>query len=465
MCRKERKRSDAKCIAITKKKTRCKFGATFDNLCSRHHKQKMLKEGKPLIIEHDGPTKSCSNNSHSSYGSKYSIDKVPIEHFLKNGKIYYKNCIDCRIYIRDAQKRRKEILSKINTNDENYGVCFSEIHDTEGNSQYPRDKVPIILFDTHMKESNGEIVKSSYCSDCRNIASEKNRKRLENKIKNAKKDGKHVCLICNNVFEKEKMYINLNGSLGSTCIECQSKQKETNKERADRTKSILKKIKLEMFIKCESSCQRCNSIFIKPSEGTEYARELQTYLRNNIRYVKYENVEYKSLDFIKKFTDLLELRIIDLDHLPEKEQRERLIIKDDEPAIKKKRHVCNMPTEHEMRNEAKITQNLCCRCHVIVTKERQRNDYKPCYNRMIKSKYVQTIKSEGCSVCGFSDINLLCYFEMDHIDPNQKKECISIMVNDDYTLDDVIEECKKCRVLCRSCHRIHTDEQRQQGII
>lgn len=84
---------------------------------------------------------------------------------------------------------------------------------------------------------------------------------------------------------------------------------------------------------------------------------------------------------------------------------------------------------------------------------------------MIKSKYVQTIKSEGCSVCGFSDINLLCYFEMDHIDPNQKKECISIMVNDDYTLDDVIEECKKCRVLCRSCHRIHTDEQRQQGII
>ena len=34
----------------------------------------------------------------------------------------------------------------------------------------------------------------------------------------------------------------------------------------------------------------------------------------------------------------------------------------------------------------------------------------------------------------------------------------------DYSLDDLIKECSKCRVLCKHCHKIHTNKQAKEGL-
>jgi hypothetical protein len=79
---------------------------------------------------------------------------------------------------------------------------------------------------------------------------------------------------------------------------------------------------------------------------------------------------------------------------------------------------------------------------------------------------VKSLKLAGCSSCGYLDSNLPRFFDMDHIDPANKIADLATMVNTkDYSLEDVIAECKKCRVLCKFCHKIHTKLQIAKGII
>lgn len=48
-------------------------------------------------------------------------------------------------------------------------------------------------------------------------------------------------------------------------------------------------------------------------------------------------------------------------------------------------------------------------------------------------------------------------FDFDHLDRTQKVGCVSKMtLQGRYTLDDIILELKKTRLLCRNCHRKHT---------
>ena len=46
------------------------------------------------------------------------------------------------------------------------------------------------------------------------------------------------------------------------------------------------------------------------------------------------------------------------------------------------------------------------------------------------------------------------------INANISKMCM----DPGYSLDDVIQECNKCRVLCKHCHRIHTFRQIKAGL-
>ncbi len=222
-----------------------------------------------------------------------------------------------------------------------------------------------------------------------------------------------------------------------------------------------------MFKKHQCSCQRCNCIFLQPLESTYHHIELKTYLQNDQRYVIYKEKTYSVVDFLEIFKDILEYRIIELDHLTEKEQRERNIINSSESFIEKQGSVSKMQNEYSMRKEAKITQNLCCKCHLIVTIEREKK-IKQTMPLHIQNKknYVNNLKKNGCSECHFKDDDLFRYLEFDHLDPMEKIDNISVMVlNYDYTLEQLIEECRKCRILCRSCHKIHTSYQKAQGII
>ncbi len=66
------------------------------------------------------------------------------------------------------------------------------------------------------------------------------------------------------------------------------------------------------------------------------------------------------------------------------------------------------------------------------------------------------LEDKFCKICGNNDIRVL---EFDHINPESKKFGIARAVNDGYAWELILEEVKKCRILCANCHRIRTAEQ------
>jgi len=71
----------------------------------------------------------------------------------------------------------------------------------------------------------------------------------------------------------------------------------------------------------------------------------------------------------------------------------------------------------------------------------------------------------GCQNCGFWKDNCYRFFEFDHIDIKEKLDKIANLVRDDkWNIEQLLEECKKCRLLCRNCHTIHSSNQRAQRL-
>jgi predicted HNH restriction endonuclease len=67
--------------------------------------------------------------------------------------------------------------------------------------------------------------------------------------------------------------------------------------------------------------------------------------------------------------------------------------------------------------------------------------------------------SECCAKCGETRGYVLDYH---HIDPSQKNQDIARMTSNNYKLDNVLNEIKKCVVLCSNCHReFHYLEERE----
>ena len=215
------------------------------------------------------------------------------------------------------------------------------------------------------------------------------------------------------------------------------------------------------------SCMKCNKIFLQPEEGKFQVQEFPTYLKDNIRYIKYENVEYDVENFFRAHEKLLELRILEYDHLTEEEQRERGLLKEGDIFVPKMNDISQLTSDDAIEVEIRKVQLLCSRCHVEETKKRETG--RPATGlTLLKLNYVNNLKKEGCSICGFYDPELHRFLDFDHLDPPNKVESISHMVYSyDYSLEDVIKETDKSvtRIACRFCHTIHTSWQIEQGII
>jgi hypothetical protein len=82
------------------------------------------------------------------------------------------------------------------------------------------------------------------------------------------------------------------------------------------------------------------------------------------------------------------------------------------------------------------------------------------YRDKIKSEYRTMILSymsdKSCVGCGESDIVVL---ELDHIDPTTKLFSVSQAVKLGYRGDAILDEIKKCQVLCANCHKRKTAKQ------
>jgi hypothetical protein len=432
-------------------------------MCEFHFliKQALLQEQfrKMKKVE----TKECTSARHKHSNSGYPKDKVPVEFFTKPNKSttdLYSTCSFCRKShnkIRDTRIQEFEDLQKI---DPHFGVCCSDSHDALNVSEYPRNRVPITMFSKNLKG------KSYDCNDCRIYQAETHGKRRNRKKEVAKNKNKFCCNRCINIFDEEDMARNLDGSISAACLICKPKINDGNKISTESRKQLKTRLKLEKFLESQCRCQRCKCIFLQLTEGTNYQIEIPTYEKEGVRYVNYEDVTYRSTDFLHQFRERLETRTIDFDHLPEEEQRARGILKPGDVYEEKKGKVFDMKNENEMRKEARKTQNICCKCHVFVTIEREKKTGTYTHLYKAKENYVNELRKKGCECCGFYDERILRYLEFDHLNPPDKMAIISDMIRmKQYSLEQLKDECKKCRILCRSCHRIHTNNQKKQGII
>jgi hypothetical protein len=396
--------------------------------------------------------KACSGE-HSFINSIYPKEKVPLSHFIKNDdmrKSYYETCIDCRNFRKDNFAKLKELVEL--KNNEEFRVCTTGVHNKV--SIYPIDKVPASLFLSD--PSDPESKKYANCRDCINYASEMSRKNFEKKKKNLKED--EVLCSCSRIFKKKDMPINDDdGEPSLTCPKCKEGNKITRKKRKEEYSNLI----YGEILKNNCSCVMCESVFLKPKEGTEYAITLNTYEKEGERFLEYEDKVYKVSDFLLKNRNLLEFLILEFDHIPESEY--------DGVYEKKEGSVYNLGKKKRLK-EIEKTQLLCCKCHVIETikREIENRGGKPQIKTPLereKTKYINEVKKQGCSICGFYDKNLLRFLEFDHIDHEGKSGDVCHMkMRLCYSLEDLINEIKKCRILCRHCHKIHTAKQYKEGV-
>lgn len=429
--------------------------------------QKMIHI-KPVIVM------KCSNKKHISSGpGMYKHDEVPYYLFLKDrtdiSKGHYKTCLDCRDRRRIAGIKFRSKL-KNNHNEEkalltqgviSHLTCTSMCHPKY--SEFPRGKTPIELFRSDPKNVNSHLYET--CLDCRIGIRELQIENENEKRVDIEALDKIYCTKCIKEKTIHEMYTKLDGTMAKTCIKCTNVSKSVYNKR----KNLQNEIKIEFIEKFGSCCQKCNDIFLKPEHESSYIiRTLKTYLIDNIRMVDYNNKSYTTNDFISKHKNEIELRIIQFDHLTEQEQRERGILRPDDIYIKKVNEIIQLSLRN-MRSETNKCQHLCCKCHLIITMEREKGNVR--YGKILeKINCVNNIKTNlgGCSECGFYDEKLLRFLHFDHLDPSSKKIGVSQMTTDsDYTVDDIIRECSDdiTRLLCNYCHIIHTSIQRQKGLL
>lgn len=393
----------------------------------------------------------CACLGHKSASeSPFDKDKVPIDLFEENGKLF-KTCLHCRIY---NQKRNKEYRQKAKDKrliadkaNKEFLYCTEISHGKSIPSDYPVDKVPVFLFRKEPKDPKSGLY--NQCKDCRDYKAYMLDNWKKDKRREAAELNITICAHCHKEYDELSTSTLL-------CTSCHEQQEFRNNQRS----VIYNEIKHDFMIKIEASCNKCKCIYLKPDGESLISVKLQTYELNGVRYVNLFENPYKAIDILN--SDMIELSVTQLDHLTEDEQRQRALLLPHEQYIPKRSEVSNMNSKHAMYLEANKCQVLCIKCHIEETKRRKlpsRRDTIPILEEK-KKEYVDGIRALGCSSCNMVYPDLLEFIDMDHLDPKSKIENISSMVrNSKYTLDNIINECKKCRVLCKHCHIIHTKRQ------
>ena len=79
-----------------------------------------------------------------------------------------------------------------------------------------------------------------------------------------------------------------------------------------------------------------------------------------------------------------------------------------------------------------------------------------------RKRFIRRVKLFlGCKLCGYK--KHACALHFDHLDPSNKLTIVSKMNN--YSIEAIKNEMRKCRVLCANCHAVHSEYQRQNKIV
>jgi hypothetical protein len=94
-----------------------------------------------------------------------------------------------------------------------------------------------------------------------------------------------------------------------------------------------------------------------------------------------------------------------------------------------------------------------------------RREYKRLYKKATRAKnkkFIDDYKvARGCSRC--SEKRLPC-LEFHHLDPNGKKATINYLYKKAYRLATIKEEIEKCEVICRNCHAMEHEYDRNENV-
>jgi len=407
----------------------------------------------------NGELLECTNENHIWCGSPYPKDKVPYKLF-KDEKLnkLYKHCQNCRNYKNkninlNKNKQRNNQKEQI-LNNNNFLPCICDSHDS---LIYPKDKVPRSLFIKNPNNPNSSLTK--FCLNCKNVKAKNSKEKRQLLVIEAEKQGLYYCQVCNNTINQDERANNLDGTLANNCKRCQNKRNEIFKA----MKIFFIELKFEYILNNQACCSLCHKIFI--IIDNKLCRFDTVLLEDNVRYLNFNNQIYKVSDFIVLYKDIIIHDILHFDHLTEAEQREKKLLTDDQVYEPKKRHVSQSGSKEKMRFEARKCQLVCGECHVMETMRREKGTKKVSQTHDKKMNYVNNLKKEGCYLCHYKNNELPRFFHFDHIEPFTKIANVSEMVHfGKYSFDHVVEEVKKCRIICLHCHMLHTKEQWQSDL-
>lgn len=92
----------------------------------------------------------------------------------------------------------------------------------------------------------------------------------------------------------------------------------------------------------------------------------------------------------------------------------------------------------------------------------QRRKYSTSRRENLK-RLSDQLKNKPCADCqGWYEP---CQMQFDHRDPSKKILEIGQMVSRNSAVSSILEEAKKCDVVCANCHMLRTHKQRQLGLI
>jgi hypothetical protein len=93
-------------------------------------------------------------------------------------------------------------------------------------------------------------------------------------------------------------------------------------------------------------------------------------------------------------------------------------------------------------SKPRCVRSICINCSNVARGRRKAE---------IRQRLASLQKKKKCKKCGFSDPRALLFH---HVNPQNKKKCVSVLISMGYKEETVLEEVKKCIVLCANCHSI-----------
>lgn len=333
-------------------------------------------------------------------------------------------------------------------------ICINKCHTSR--SSFKVDDVPIEYF---ARKTMGDLY--LHCKDCRDVCNVSKKRAKEKQLLIKVPETHFRCVSCQKILERNLIGKNRDGSDLKSCQSCST----SNSERQLKKRDYVRVLQLERIFETGVSCQVLNEIHLKPS--------CHTYLIDRIPVVNgivmWNGMPIDSKIFVRVCRNELEFRHLQCDHIPKEEWDIKF---PDIPWRKKHSEICRINNIQGQREEFSKCQLVSQLGHIIATNKRVSNNPKKGSSkaRKLKLSWCNNYKSKNknkCDLCKVIYEHYPCSFmHFDHIDINHKTDTISRMIiQKKYSLDDLINEITKCRLICGHCHKLVTDEQFKSGMI